>query len=82
MQDHFSHVMKYIVNDCRFAHEFYFSVSGSFARMGLGHAYTNFAMVKDLLERTKLCSSHFKSYRDTILVSSFGGYISWGVLFN
>ena len=56
--------------------------SGTFACMGLGHAYATFATVKDLLERTKLCSSCFKSYRDTILICSFGGYISWGVLFN
>ena len=75
-------VAQCIVNDCRFAHEFYFSVSGSFARMGLGHAYTTFATVKHLLERTKLCSSCLKSYRDTIIVCSFGGYVSWGVLFN
>ena len=71
--------------DCRFAHKFCFSapgMSGSFAPMGLGHAHTTFATVKDLLERTKLCSSCFKSYRDTILVCLFGGYVSWGVLFS
>ena len=39
-------------------------------------------MVKDLLERTKLYSFCFKSYRDTIIVYSFGGYVSWGMLFN
>ena len=33
-----------------FAHGFYFSVSCSFAHTKLGHAYTTFAMVKDLLE--------------------------------
>ena len=81
--DHFSHVVtQCIVNDCRFAHGFYFSAGGSFARIGLGHAYTTFSMVKHLLERTKLCSSCLKSCRDTILVCWFGGYVSWGVLFN
>ena len=49
--DHFSHVVaQYIVNDCSFAHGFYFSMSGSFVRMGLGHANTTSATVKHLLE--------------------------------
>ena len=49
---------------------------------GLGHAYTTYTTVKNLLERTKLYSSCFKSYRNTILVCSFSGYVSWGVLFS
>ena len=37
MNDHFSHVVvQYMVNDRKFAYEFYFCVGGSFAHMGLG----------------------------------------------